>query len=456
MKKTISMVALSLMVTTALGLSRSDPYNSIKLPITLNSSDSIQQLTVPMPVIAGSRSPELSDIVITNAQGQTVPMAWIPVDAPLQARSHTLKAHALTQAAMSNNDYTQIQLNSDEVRINVTRNNPASNSAVVGALLDARALSADAYVTRITLDLQTPVGQIVPLTLEYSSDLQNWQALANTGVVQLAGDSKTTTLDISPTRLRGQYVRIRWPENIAVTLTEAQLSSQNQQTPLTAQIDWPLSAEQGGTFSAYLPAVVRHQPFVLHLSTAMDNTNIPVNIVLSEPAATSYAVDNIRPSAQTVLFRLTQNGQTITNSPIQLMGKNSARLSLLPPKAQQLPSDLKASIELPIRRVAFIASGSAPYTLHYAENTTSTTRPIASLLPNYQTGDADKLPVANISAESVAAVLGAHAEFIGANSHDEASQNRKNYGLWAVLIGGVLLLLGMVLVIMKQMKKKVD
>jgi hypothetical protein len=139
---------------------------------------------VPTPVVAGSYSPDLTDIVITNAGGQNVPMAWIPVDASLKQLSHTLKAHALTQTAISNNDYTQIQLNNGDISITNSKSN-TPNSTVVGALLDARTLPAGEYTVGITLDIQTPAGQIVPLTIERSTDLNQWQPLAETAVVQL-------------------------------------------------------------------------------------------------------------------------------------------------------------------------------------------------------------------------------------------------------------------------------
>jgi hypothetical protein len=92
--------------------------------------------------------------------------------------------------------------------------------------------------------------------------------------------------------------------------------------------------------------------------------------------------------------------------------------------------------------------------LRYKNDTNPTARPIASLLPNYQTSDADKLPLASISAESVTTAFNTHPELINAAQHTVPYTSRKNYWLWGVLIGGVLLLTGMVLVIMKKLNKK--
>jgi hypothetical protein len=452
MKKSL-FVALSLAVTTTLGLSMPDPRLTITLPITLASSDSIHQLTVPTPIVAGSYSPDLTDIVITNAEGQNVPMAWIPVDASLKQLSHTLKARALTQTAISNNDYTQIQLNNSDISITTNKVN-TSSSTVVGALLDARALPAGEYTVGLTLDIQTPAGQIVPLTIERSTDLNQWQPLAETAAVQLPDNPPTTRIDIPATDVHGQYLRISWTESNAVTLTNATLINQTTQQATTQKIDLHPTPADSGALAAYLPAVLQHHPSKLTLHTETNNINVPVNIGFRDKYQETYG-DTVKPAAQTVLFRLTQNGQTFTNSGINLsVPKDKNTLTLAAPKGQQLPSDLKASIELPIRRIAFIASGSAPYTLRYKNDTNPTARPIASLLPNYQTGDADKLPLASISAESVTTAFNTHPELINAAQHADQSTSRKNYWLWGVLIGGVLLLTGMVLVIMKQLNKK--
>lgn len=454
MKKSI-FVALSVVITTALALSEAvDTRTTISLPITLTSSDSIAQLTVPAPMIAGSYSPDLNDIVITNAQGQLVPMAWIPVNASLKQLSHPLKSHALTQTAISNNDYTQIQLNNGDINITTNKSNAPSNT-VIGALLDVRTLPAGEYTVGLTLDIQTPAGQIVPLTIERSTDLNQWQTLTETAVVQLPDNPPTTRIDLPATDVHGQYLRIRWTESNAVTLTNATLINQTTQQTTTQKIALHLTSTDSGALAAYLPVVLQHQPFKLTLHTETNNINVPVNIGFKDKFQETYG-DTVKPATQTVLFRLTQSGQTLTNSGINLsVPKKKNILTLTPPKGQQLPSDLKASIELPIRRVAFIASGNAPYTLRYKNDTEQTARPIANLLPNYQTGDADKLPIATISAEAVNSAFAAHPE-LNTAQHLDKSATRKNHWLWGVLIGGVLLLASMVLIIMKQMNKKSD
>ena len=54
----------------------------------------------------------------------------------------------------------------------------------------------------------------------------------------------------------------------------------------------------------------------------------------------------------------------------------------------------------------------------------------------------------------MATAINTHPQLINAAQHAGQSTTRKNYWLWGVLIGGVLLLTGMVLVIMKQLNKK--
>jgi hypothetical protein len=453
MKKSV-FVVLSLAVTAALALSVDDPRSTISLPITLTSSDSIQQLTVPTPMVAGSYSPDLSDIVITNAEGQNVPMAWIPADVSVQQRTHALKPHALTKTAISNNDYTQIQLNNGDINITTSKSNEAK-STVVGALLDARTLPAGEYTVGLLLDISTAEGQIVPLTIERSTDLKTWQTLAETAVVRLPDSQSATRIDVPATATHGQYIRIQWSESHTVNVTSTTLINQTTQQPATQRFDLSLSAA-ADTWTAHLPAVLQNQSAKLTLHTQTNNVNVPVNIHLKDGSYETYN-NSIKPNAQTVLFRLTQNGQTLTNSGLNLtVPKDKRILTLIPAKGLSLPADIKASFEIPIRRVAFITSGSAPYSLRYKNHDAQTTRPIASLLPNYQTGDADKLPVATISAESVTAVFANQPDLMTATQHADASAAQKNYWLWGVLVGGVLLLVGMVLVIMKQMNRKND
>ncbi|MGL4768371.1 MAG: DUF3999 family protein [Formosimonas sp.] len=439
------MIVWGVLSTSALALSMPDPHKTLQLPIVLNSTDSVHQLTVPTRMLVNSYSPHLHDMVVVNGQGQTVPMAWLPVAQPLQRRTHTLQAYLLSSDALQRNDYTQIQLNNGQVNITQSSTNTAHTLAV-GALLDARQLPAGEYTAAVQLDIQTPAGQIVPLTLESSTDLRNWQTLAEAGVVQLPEQHQAVSLAITPTQLHGQYIRIRWPQGQQVRLNTVTVTNQVEQQPSTQSMELSLHDRGTGGLAGYLPPVLAGQNIVLHLRTQVPNSNVPVWIGLKNDIQTTQ---KSKPTQHTVVFHLTQNGQTVRNGPIVVEHQQQNVIELSAPPGQNLPADLTASIELPVRRLVFVASGSAPYVLRFKEDNADATRPLSQLLPNGLA--VEQLPVAHIDAAQVEAAFRLPYDGVALPSEP---QSQKITWLWAALIGGVVLLAGMIAVIVRQLKRQ--
>ncbi|GHA71516.1 hypothetical protein GCM10009007_10430 [Formosimonas limnophila] len=163
--------------------------------------------------------------------------------------------------------------------------------------------------------------------------------------MQLPDTPPTTRIDLPATDVHGQYLRISWTESNAVTLTNATLINQTTQQATTQKIDLHLTSADSGALAAYLPAVLQHHPSKLTLRTETNNINVPVNIGFRYKYQETYGV-TVETAAQTVLFRLTQNGQTFTNSGINLSVPKNKNI-LPPPKTNNFPLTSKPASSCP-------------------------------------------------------------------------------------------------------------
>lgn len=365
-------------------------------PLELTAQAPLQRITLPASALVSLQNSAQQDVRIFNAQGQAVPLARLPLLAqtPLApAALATLVAYPIwgTETAAVPGEMSLRLSEKDGQRVFEMRTgmpsaaadspptSPASAPVVLGAILDARAVTGKIDLLRLDVDL--PPGQPIRFDVQVSADLSNWQPLAHTVLYQPpaapAGAASTPALAtlghqqlaLRAASLQGQYLRITWQgaqaQASGVALRGATLFS----TPSASGPQRLPVALAGLTLNPapQQPALAFGLPFAtalaaISITPAGDNALVAVRILGRESAVQVWT-----PLAQTVVYRLAgadAAGSGQTSGPIELP-RGPWREIAIETEAQgpRLASPPAITVWLEPVQLAFVASGSAPFTL---------------------------------------------------------------------------------------------
>lgn len=430
----------------------SAPANKLTLPVQLKSSDSVQRLSIPASFIVNSQRADLSDVVIQDSDKKTMQMAWLSAHDTTAQEQHDFPAYPIigsSQQPASNTNFKITDLNGQ--RVVEFNDSTKSNDApqTLGALFDTRALSDKQLAVKIDLDADLPAGQIIDVNLTASNDLSHWENVLESASIaqfkQTDGDIKQVSIELPASDLNGKYLRIMWSDNPNVKIKKATIITKTQ-VPMTASLQ---------SLNLQVPKITVDQKQNQNLTwqfghpiaiTGLDiqtqnNSLTPLRIFGRSSAEARWQLLD-----STVVFQLTQNGQTRHNAALKI-DADISELRFETDKSVTLPTDIKVALQVSSRDVAFLTNGKAPFFLTFTDEANQKPLNINTLIPNYKIGDEAKLPLALVSADM------ANANTV---SSITSSESKRPYLLWGILGGGVILLAGMVLLIFKQMKHKAE
>jgi Protein of unknown function (DUF3999) len=440
---------------------------ALRAPLSTVADAPLQRLVLPADAVVRLQTNNYSDVRIFNAQGQSVPIALAQVAALTQTQQAQVKlsAYPILGAAdtwgMLGNEGVSLRIEERQgkrvVQVDTSSAKAKANAKnIVGVLLDARAVKAP--VLSITLDADLPVAQPITFDVQASKDLKNWRSLADT-VLYRAADSASPSSELGTQRmtlafsdLKDHYLRITWqgatdaatPITVrGATLHTSQSTSSHQR--ISASIATP-ALTSAHELSFALPFAT---PLAaLKIKAPGVNVLIPVRVLGRNDRNQAWAL-----LASTVLYNLTTNGKEQANTAIELTGSAyGAAYKEIKIEADKKTAGFSAAPEVSAvfepTQVIFLASGAPPFTLAVGlSGAVSTYLPLSSLIPGYQSGQENTLPLAR--AEVTAAV--ANAPAISAQSPTNTPPTR-SLVLWGVLLAGVVLLGLMAWALMKQAK----
>jgi hypothetical protein len=429
-----------------------------QLPLTLAAEGSLQRLVLPAQALLRLQTNNYSDLRVFNAQGQAVPMALASAVAsnPVTAQVVQLVAFPITGPA-STSDLQGLSLRIEEkqgkrvVELNSAASATPGSTRVLGALFDARTVSTP--VGALTLDVDLPIDQPIAFALEASKDLVNWRALADT-VLYRVGESAPGRANLGMQRmelggadLKNNYLRVSWRDangQAAPSVTVRAASLSTSQTSLAPRVTATLAT----------PALTSPHELSFALPFAT-----PLAAIQIKPQGTNVLIpvrvwgrnDRSQPwnlLASTVVYQLQNQGKEQASGAVQLSGAAFKEIRLeadtKTPGFVGLP---QVTLQFEPPQLLFLASGAAPFTLAVGlANAVNAYLPVVSLLPGYQSGQENTLPLAR--AELDAAALAPTA--VAATSNAPAT---RSLVLWGVLLLGVLLLAGMAWALLKQTQK---
>ncbi len=433
--------------------------------LTPPAGANLARVDVPVQALLGMRSGNANDVRVFNAAGAVVPFALLG-GADLRraapfAQTNSYKAYQLFAA---NNPDGKPARGTVEVRVDtgeqrssawVRWDRPDMKTSAIdvaaqplqAALFDTRAEKQNLGALDLVVDM--PHNALVHMTVATSSDLMEWTPVATKGpLFQFdGGDAPSNTVLelVQPMQVQGRYVRLSWPGHSGVklrALTGTVAASQTAASPLRADLP-PGTPDANNVLNWSLPFAT---PIAaLHLQAVHNNSLVPVRILGRSDASQPW-----RTLASSVVYRLDGAGQSGSNPATALHGASVQSLRVEAGKGMALPDGgLQAAVEFSPVQVAFLASGTGPFTLAVGRPQTAAAAVDASLLGSVTPAKLAELPLATLSNIVVQA-----RPVDGPSRWLPDGVSMRSVLLWVVLGVGVLALGAVALSLMRQMGAK--
>jgi hypothetical protein len=420
--------------------------------LTVPEGASLARVALPADALVHLQSPDARDVRVFNAAGEAVafavdvPAVASPAPPATQTRAyaaHPLFAASPGQAPAKGAVAVQLDTGGGQssvwVRFNDTGKTaePVDGAATLlqSALFDTRAEKQ--AITALTLRADLPANTLVHFALASSADLKQWTPVAVRGpVFRFDGANAPTNqvLELSHALpLEGRYLRLSWEGQGGVTLQDITGSvAQTTAPPARVRAALPPGVQDGDTALKW-PLDFATPLAGLQLRALRDNVLVPVRVWGRNDAAQPW-----RLLAQTVMYRVGTNGQERSNPSVDLRGASTRWLRLESTNGMPLAAgDVQATAEFSPVGVVFLASGIGPFELAVGRPQTPLAAMAPSLLSSVVAGRIDELPQALLSNVRVGLEAGAGSVL---QRLLPAGTEQRSWVLWAILLGGVVVL----------------
>jgi hypothetical protein len=455
-----------LSIWIAIGAAAQTPVPSTfsqRAAIVLSGPGPYHRLTLPLAVYQGVQRADLGDLRVFNGRGEPVPYALL--------RSTSTTARVVEEKPVplfpivskkggqgSDGDLSLELRRSADGTLIALRQSPAiagTDRQVRGVIVDASQQGKGLRLLRLTVGpSSTPFHAY---SIETSDDLQQWRMLkADAQLVQLEHDGRRIERNTAEwTEDAGKYLRILWsepqqaPEIREVTVGTVRTSVEQPPAVWSSEM-LPVATDK----NAYEYALPGHLPLeLLRINLPEQNTLVPLAIQRRltyrrhQHEETSWQT-----IASTVVYRLQSPQGEMRSSDIilNLPGENRLRLSIDARGSGLGKAPPSLQVGFVPHSLVFLARGEGPFTLAWgASGVDIAALPMSTLMPGYS----DERTLSASPAEVQAAFTAAPAV---ATANGETSAPLSKGALWAILIGGVSVLGGMVWALLRQMKRETN
>lgn len=449
LRRVVLGAVVTLAATAVIAEQRSD--YSTQVPLTVSGEGPWYRLEVPMALRLAARFGDMRDLRVFNAEGEAQAYA-LTVGSAEQSETNTATAvkwfplySAVDAPAGAPSVRVQRTTTGTIVEVGPEAVTTTDKQQVLrGWLLDASAI--DAPLNKLSLDWTSEQDGFQRFTIEASDDLQTWSRWDDGQIARLAfADERIEQRDTTLPGQRARYLRLLWlaPQKAPV-LISAELSSTTHSS-VPAPMSWsdslPTTVGKEGEYTLDLPVPLPLE--LLRVDLAQANTLAPVNVSTRRDSKDSW-----QPLARGLLYRLPENGKDVIHDELQLPGQWVQHLRLqVDPRGGGLGKGAPTvRVGLRATQLVFLARGTPPYVLALGNaNGKANSLPLATLIPGYDETRLAKLGVAK-AGELVSVAPAPEA------ASSAASVDWQRYGLWAVLLVGVALLVGMALSLLRAQK----
>jgi hypothetical protein len=429
---------------------------AVQLPMKDITVGGLHRIALPAQVMVALQTPGNSDLRIFDANGQAMPMALTNLpSAQTQQQRLSLPAFPIlgsTTAGAAQGFSLRVEEAGSKRVLQIDGNGQpvAGANKVVGALLDARAIT-DAAVA-LELQVEIPNAQPIAFELQASKNLQNWQTLGDAVLYRVEGAQIATSnrLNFASFAVKDHYLRITWRDtqgsDIPVTVQGATLITAASQVR-APQVSAKIAATHASAHEMSFALPFATPLAALEILPVGSNVLAPVRVLGRNDRSQGW-----RLLTSGVVYQLERAGQVQRNGRLELGSASVREIKIeADAKTPGFVSPPAISVWFEPAQIVFLASGNAPYTLAAGLAAgVNAYLPLQSLIPGYESGAENKLPLATavISVDA----SGNAAPVITAPPSSPFPPMRTMV-LWGVLVAGALALALMAWVLMKQMKK---
>jgi len=398
----------------------------------------------------------LRDIEIFNAAGQPVPLARITVEAAATEREHSIALPALSLPALPSASASDLRLVIDRDsdgrlrRIDAGEQSPAKASAR-DWLLDASGF--DHPIDSLVLSWSAPAsGVVARFAIETSDDLQGWRSAGTATVLALEQQGARLERRDVTLGVRAKYLRLHRLDDGVELVGLGALARSIERGRTTPARAWMIADAVATSDRAEPPppgitrfdyALASALPVdTARVELANDNALAPITL-LARASGRSW-----NSLAQLTAFRLRQGDETIRNGDIDIRRNERLREFRI---ESRTPLANAPTLTLSYRpdSFVFLAEGDGPYSLAVGSvRARRADYPIDAALASLRAtlGKDWQPPVAAIGA---AQASGGDA----ALQAPPAPLPWRRWVLWAILIGGALLVAGFALTLLRDGNK---
>jgi hypothetical protein len=467
-----TLVATSVSAQSAKQLTLNDMAATMRVQPQANGG-SLQRIPLPADLIMHSQSADLNDLRLFKTSGEPVPFALRSSESEATTTTATkvaLKAFQIresSKSAVAGNAAIRIEARGDDMNVLIDRaagSTSANEGGIVGVLLDTRGV--EGVMTHIEFDMDLPPNQVVPLTVEASTNLSNWETIANARSVYRFNDAGAPSLmaiDMAGgAEVKGRYLRVGWTTTRplqktsgAIVIRGATLAMESVRRVPIAQPRRNLGAPMTATTHAQewqLASPLRLR--ALALTTEQTGTLLPITVLGRDSDKQPW-----RRLADTVLFKLEladpANNKNIvsTNAPLSLGNISVRQLKIeAPANSAGIAANLiSAAIEYGAQEmIAAVNPGEeltvAVGALDNGREATRAALPLPTIVPDF-----NAQRVTTFALMTVREPAKFYPERLVASSGSSPTE-RKDFILWGALLLGVGVLAAMAWGAVKQLR----
>ena len=436
----LSLALLTLVAPLALAQEERADY-ALQVPLSLGGEGPWYRLELPMALHLAARYADLRDLRVFNADGQALAYAlshgavrqddgyrdtavkWFPLRAPRDAAQlPSLRVQRSASGTL--------------VEVLPETGQEAEQQELRGWLLDTSAIEAPLH--QLILDWSAEQDGFQRFSIEASDDLLQWRPWGEGQIARLSfADERIDQREVALPGRTARYLRLLWrdPQQAPQLLSARVRSASGEVAPLTWSAALTATRVKPGEYRWDLPLALPLQRLRVEMLQA--NTLAPVSV-----AGRRDGKLNWRPLGRGLLYRLAQEGREVVHDELALYGAPVQQLRLQVDERGGGLGGAALSLQVGIRptQVVFLARGEPPYVLAIGNPAgQAADLPLRTLIPGYEDKRLASLGVAT-------AALGTPVE---AAAGSVAGVDWKRWGLWAVLLAGVGLLLAMALSLLR-------
>jgi uncharacterized protein DUF3999 len=427
--------------------------NAATFNLETSQDEALYQTKLPKAVYQYSKSDNLQDLTVMNAENEAVPHALVPYNSIhaeqlVSEKSKPVVIFPMQHDSVNHVAITAIELDNHNNKTSIQMKSPADVSSLKTYYLFDLGKQHPPF-KKLTLDWEGQLGKLITLDILTSDNLKDWQLAGEATLLKVTANNETILKNsVSFTsEINAQFLQIK-PKNTAEKFLLKSASLQfNQIEKAPLPIEWqtiPLIQREQNNDFVHIDFESPSRYPARYLNIELPQQNTITNVRIHVRNATDKPWRSIKSAS---LYRLKKDGKSYSNKPIQIPNTTARywRLSFSKKNGSIGQDNLTLSLGWLADTLIWNARGLGPYHLQIGQHSKPTNAMnINDLLRPHGNLSVTELPTASLKFAS------------GNQSFNawEAAKDYKRLWLWAGLFLGVIALSSMAYSLIKATPKE--